>query len=123
MSNQGVYGCDMCDTTLGRQGCPIHRSWRVPVLDTGIHEPEPVDIQGQLTHLASERYEQILVLERHNMDLSGEVRRLSDMLAAARERCIAACLNERVSGESDTAEDAARNRACRDCADAIGRLG
>ena len=94
MSNIGIYGCDTCNTTLGRQGCPIHRDWRVPTLAPempvggGATTSKP-DLTKALEHiaiLASERYDRILELERLSLELSGEVALLHDKLAAKEPR-------------------------------------
>lgn len=74
----GIYGCEFCNTTAGRQGCPIHRSRTVPVLCPEMN-PVPVvsleeqlrrcqDAQSHLARLAVERHDKILELQRELAD-------------------------------------------------------
>lgn len=88
MSNLGIFGCDGCNTTAGRQGCPIHRDWTVPTLAPEMHvlvtsKPDLSRALEYMAILASNRYDRILELEREVIELQGEVQRLRDSLEHA----------------------------------------
>ncbi|MGA2270304.1 MAG: hypothetical protein ABSH44_17670 [Bryobacteraceae bacterium] len=110
MSNTPVLDCDFCNTSAGRQGCPIHRSWTYPTLDAGLpgldrqaasHKvclsPEAI---GELTaEIRRFRDRERELLEVNNLELERRRRaeRERDNMRAIWERAWKTGLEERVA--------------------------